>query len=282
MAQIKQLLLEAETILTSAKIENPKLDAQLLLSELLQISRTELLLNSEITLEQATIFNEQIQQRCNHRPIQYITGVAYFRYLTLRVGEGVLIPRPETEELVSGVIEKINAADRPITLIDLGSGSGAIALAVAYEIPDVKVIAVEKSDDALLWLRKNKDLIAPHVEVISADVKDFVVAKKVDFVTANPPYLPDAEMLPKDVEDFEPAAALRGGADGMDIPNQFIFCAARVLKNGGYFAIEHGEQQGEPIKIALNYYFTEVVLHYDLTGRPRWTSAIRNDLEVSN
>ena len=282
MAQIKQLLLEAETILTSAKIENPKLDAQLLLSELLQISRTELLLNSEITLEQATIFNEQIQQRCNHRPIQYITGVAYFRYLTLRVGEGVLIPRPETEELVSGVIEKINAADRPITLIDLGSGSGAIALAVAYEIPDVKVIAVEKSDDALLWLRKNKDLIAPHVEVISADVKDFVVAKKVDFVTANPPYLPDAEMLPKDVEDFEPAAALRGGGDGMDIPNQFILCAARVLKNGGYFAIEHGEQQGESIKIALNYFFTEVVLHYDLTGRPRWTSAIRNDLEVSN
>jgi release factor glutamine methyltransferase len=153
---------------------------------------------------------------------------------------------------------------------------------VAYEIPDVKVIAVEKSDAALLWLRKNKDLIAPHVEVISADVKDFAVAKKVDFVTANPPYLPDAEMLPKDVEDFEPAAALRGGADGMDIPNQFILCAARVLKNGGYFAIEHGEQQGEPIKIALNYYFTEVVLHYDLTGRPRWTSAIRNDLEVSN
>jgi len=282
MAQIKQLLLEAETILTSAKIENPKLDAQLLLSELLQISRTELLLNSEITLEQATIFNEQIQQRCNHRPIQYITGVAYFRYLTLRVGEGVLIPRPETEELVSGVIEKINAADRPITLIDLGSGSGAIALAVAYEIPDVKVIAVEKSDDALLWLRKNKDLIAPHVEVISADVKDFVVAKKVDFVTANPPYLPDDEKLPKDVEDFEPAAALSGGADGMDIPNQFILCAARVLKNGGYFAIEHGEQQGESIKIALNYFFTEVVLHYDLTGRPRWTSAIRNDLEVSN
>jgi release factor glutamine methyltransferase len=176
----------------------------------------------------------------------------------------------------------INAADRPITLIDLGSGSGAIALAVAYEIPDVKVIAVEKSDAALLWLRKNKDLIAPHVEVISADVKDFAVAKKVDFVTANPPYLPDAEMLPKDVEDFEPAAALRGGADGMDIPNQFILCAARVLKNGGYFAIEHGEQQGEPIKIALNYYFTEVVLHYDLTGRPRWTSARRNDLEVSN
>ena len=282
MAQIKQLLLEAETILASAKIENPKLDAQLLLSELLQISRTELLLNSEITLEQATIFKEQIQQRCNHRPIQYITGVAYFRYLTLRVGEGVLIPRPETEELVSGVIEKINAADRPITLIDLGSGSGAIALAVAYEIPDVKVIAVEKSEPALFWLRKNRDLIAPHVEVISADVNDFVVAKKVDFVTANPPYLPDAEMLPKDVEDFEPAAALRGGADGMEIPRQFILCAARVLKNGGYFAIEHGEQQGELIKIALNYYFNEVVVHYDLTGRSRWTSAIRNDLEVSN
>ena len=282
MAQIKQLLLEAEIILASANIENPKLDAQILLSELLQISRTELLLKSEVTLEQATIFNNQIKQRCDHRPIQYITGVAYFRYLTLRVGEGVLIPRPETEELVSGVVEKINATDRPITLIDLGSGSGAIALAVAYEIPDVKVVAVENSEAALLWLKKNTDLVAPHVEVISADVNDFVLDKKVDFVTANPPYLPQDEMLPKEVEDFEPYVALRGGTDGMEIPNQFILCAARILKSGGYFAIEHGEHQGESIKIALNYFFTEVVLHYDLTGRPRWTSAIRNDLEVSN
>ena len=282
MAQIKQLLVEAETILALAKIENPKLDSQLLLSELLQISRTELLLQSEVTLEQATIFNDQIKQRCDHRPIQYITGVAYFRYLTLRVGEGVLIPRPETEELVSGVIEKINAADRPITLIDLGSGSGAIALAVAYEIPDVKVIAVENSEAALIWLKKNAELVAPHVEVISADVNNFAVAKKVDFVTANPPYLPQAEILPKEVEDFEPAAALRGGGDGMKIPNQFILCAARILKSGGYFAIEHGEHQGESIKIALNDYFAEVTVHYDLTGRPRWTSAIRNDLEVSN
>ena len=105
MAQIKQLLLEAETILASANIENPRLDAQLLLSELLQISRTELLLQSEVSVEQATIFNKQIQQRCEHRPIQYITGVAYFRYLTLRVGEGVLIPRPETECLLDFVVE---------------------------------------------------------------------------------------------------------------------------------------------------------------------------------
>jgi release factor glutamine methyltransferase len=282
MAQIKQLLLEAETILASANIENPKLDAQLLLSELLQISRTELLLNSEITLEQATIFNEQIQQRCNHHPIQYITGVAYFRYLTLRVGEGVLIPRPETENLVSGVVEKINVADRPITLVDLGSGSGAIALAVAYEIPDVKVIAVEKSEAALIWLRKNIELIAPQVEVVPADVNDFVLEYKVDFVTANPPYLSQSEILPREVADYEPSAALRGGSNGMEIPNQFILCAARVLKSGGYFAIEHGEVQAESMKIALNYFFTEVVLHYDLTGRPRWTSAIRNDLEVSN
>ena len=282
MIEIKQLLLAAETILAAANIENSKLDTQLLLSEVLQISRAELLLQSELSAEQAVVFNEYIKQRCEHRPIQYITGLAYFRYLTLRVGEGVLIPRPETENLVSGVVEKINAADRPITLVDLGSGSGAIALAVAYEIPDVKVIAVEKSEAALIWLRKNKDLIAPHAEVVAADVNDFVVAEKVDFVTANPPYLPDAEMLPKDVEDFEPATALRGGADGMEIPNQFILCAARVLKSGGYFAIEHGEEQGESIKIALNYFFTEVVLHYDLTGRPRWTSAIKNDLEVSS
>ena len=281
MSEIKQLLLEAEAILTGAKIENPKLDAQLLLSEVLQISRAELLLKSEISAEQATIFNTFVRQRCEHLPIQYITGLAYFRYLTLRVGEGVLIPRPETEGLVSGVIEKINAADRPITLVDLGSGSGAIALAVAYEIPDVKVIAVEKSEAALIWLRKNIELIAPQVEVVLADVNDFVLAEKVDFVTANPPYLSQSEILPREVADYEPAAALRGGVSGMEIPSQFISCAARLLKNGGYFAIEHSEDQAELIKIALSDYFTEVMIHYDLADRPRWTSATRNGLEVS-
>lgn len=186
MSEIKQLLLAAETILAAANIENSKLDTQLLLSEVLQISRAELLLQSELSAEQATVFNEYIKQRCEHRPIQYITGLAYFRYLTLRVGEGVLIPRPETENLVSGVVEKINVADRPVTLVDLGSGSGAIALAVAYEIPDVKVIAVEKSEAALIWLRKNIELIAPQVEVVLTDVNDFVLVEKVDFVTANP------------------------------------------------------------------------------------------------
>ena len=281
MIEIKQLLLAAETILATANIENSKLDTQLLLSEVLQISRAELLLQSELSAEQAAVFNEYIKQRCEHRPIQYITGLAYFRYLTLRVGEGVLIPRPETENLVSGVIEKINAADRPITLVDLGSGSGAIALAVAYEIPDVKVIAVEKSEAALIWLRKNVELIAPQVEVILADVNDFELAEKVDFVTANPPYLSQSEILPREVADYEPAAALRGGVSGMEIPNQFILCAARLLKSGGYFAIEHSEVQAELMKIALTNYFTEVTVHYDLTGRPRWTSAIRNALEVS-
>ncbi len=281
MPEIKQLLLEAETILAKANIENPKLDAQLLLLEILQVSRAELLLHSEINAEQVAIFDNFIKQRCEHRPIQYITGLAYFRYLTLRVGEGVLIPRPETEELVSGVVEKINTADRPITLVDLGSGSGAISLAVAYEIPDVKVIAVENSEAALIWLKKNTALIAPQVEVISADVNDFELAKKVDFVTANPPYLLQSEILPREVTDYEPSVALRGGDRGMEIPNQFISCAGRLLKSGGYFAIEHSEDQAGLMKIALSDYFNEVTVHYDLTGRPRWTSAIRNALEVS-
>jgi len=281
MAEIKQLLLEAETILTKANIENPKLDAQLLLSEVLQISRAELILKSEISIEQESIFSNYVRQRSEHRPIQYITGLAYFRYLTLRVGEGVLIPRPETEGLVSGVVEQINVADRPVTLVDLGSGSGAIALAVAYEIPDVKVIAVENSEVALTWLRKNAELVAPQVEVVSADVKDFELAKKVDFVTANPPYLPQDETLPREVAEFEPSAALRGGGNGMEIPIQFISCAAKLLKAGGYFAIEHGEDQSESMKFALSNHFTEVTVHYDLTGRPRWTSAIRKALEVS-
>ena len=281
MIEIKQLLLAAETILAAANIENSKLDTQLLLSEVLQISRAELLLQSELSAEQAAVFNEYIKQRCDHRPIQYITGLAYFRYLTLRVGEGVLIPRPETENLVSGVVEKINAVDRPITLVDLGSGSGAIALAVAYEIPDVKVIAVEKSEAALIWLRKNIEFIAPQVEVVLADVNDFVLAEKVDFVTANPPYLSQSEILPKEVAEHEPSVALRGGVSGMEVPSQFISCAARLLKNDGHFAIEHSEDQAELIKIALSDYFTEVTIHYDLADRPRWTSATRNGLEVS-
>ena len=125
------------------------------------------------------------------------------------------------------------------------------------------------------------ELYSSHYFCQSEDVDNFALAEKVDFVTANPPYLPEAEILPKEVAEHEPAVALRGGVSGMEIPSQFISCAARLLKNGGYFAIEHSEDQAELIKIALSDYFTEVTIHYDLADRPRWTSATRNGLEVS-
>lgn len=280
MSKIAELLSLAEEKFAEVKIENPKLDAQLLLSEVLQIPRIQLHLLSEISTEDQNLFNQYVAKRCEHLPIQYITGLAYFRYLTLRVGEGVLIPRPETELLVSGVVTKLLEADRPLTLVDLGAGSGAIALAVAYEVPDVKVIAVEKSSSALKWLKKNTQLIAPQVEIILADVKNFELAIKVDFVTANPPYLPQSEILPTEVAQFEPQDALRGGELGIEIPAQFIICAAKLLKNGGYFAIEHGSDQAELIRVELNPYFSQVTLHYDLSGRPRWTGGVRNSLEV--
>ena len=258
-------------------------EAELLLAHALGVNRMELHGRViELSDEQATdtkeIYNQAIAQRLTGKPTQYIIGTAPFRYLEYEVGPGVLIPRPETESLVDEVLHQLNTFADPVSLVDLGSGTGAIAISIASETAGKKVVhivAVEKSEDALVWLRKN---IAKHdvnVRVVAEDAATALEGIKCDVVVANPPYLPDGAQIPQEL-NFEPAQALFGGpANGMAAPLLFIKAAARLLKTGGLFAIEHNELQGPLIAEELAADFETIALHRDLTDRPRFTTARR-------
>lgn len=279
---VREILKDAKEQLTLSEIDG--IDAEILLAHVLGISRMDLhnplvlertisaLGDSSIALD---TFHDLLARRITHEPLQYITGTAYFRNLELRVGPGVLVPRPESELLVGAVLNHIANLPAPVSVIDLGSGSGALALAVATEATNSRVIAVEKSDDALVWLKKNVESIVEDLRIVHSDVSDALLGIKCDVVIANPPYIQDESDLPRDVVEHEPAVALFGGKDGMDAPRAFIGAASRLLKPGGLLAIEHNESQGSLIADALNMDFEEILLHHDLVGRPRWTSAIR-------
>jgi release factor glutamine methyltransferase len=228
----------------------------------------------DITIVEET-FWKLLDRRCANEPLQYLTGVAYFRHLEIKVGPGVLVPRPESELLVESVLTHIEKLSGAVSVVDLGAGSGALALAIATEAPTTHVIAVEKSAEAIYWLKENVSFIDEKVRIVESDVSSALDGVKCDVVISNPPYIPDGQVLPADVRDHEPAIALFGGADGMKAPRLFIAASARLLKPGGFLAIEHHEAQGDEIAAVLNIDFEDILLHQDLTGRPRFTTAVR-------
>ena len=258
-------------------------EAELLLAHALGVNRMELHgriieLSDEQALEAKEIYNQAIAERLTGKPTQYIIGSAPFRYLEYEVGPGVLIPRPETESLVDEVLHQLNTFADPVSLVDLGSGTGAIAISIASETAGKKlvhILAVERSQEAIPWLERN---IAKHdvnVRVVKEDVVAALEGIKCDVVVANPPYLPDGAQIPQEL-NFEPSEALFGGpANGMEAPLKFIVAAARLLKTGGLFAIEHNELQGPLIARELATDFETIALHRDLTDRPRFTTARR-------
>lgn len=283
---MKELLRQAFTQFEKNKIST--VDAELLLAHLLGVSRKEIHTQAlEIPSDQiesiAAEYKELIGQRLLGRPVQYITGSAPFRYLDLEVGEGVLIPRPETELLVDraiGFLTSMENSNEAKSVIDLGAGSGAISIAITSEAAlkglSVSVIAVEKSEPAVVWLNKNIAKYDLPIRVVVEDVLTALPGVKADLVLANPPYIPDDEKLPQEVEGYEPEIALRGGkVDGMQIPKLFLDSAARLLKPGGIFIMEHHEKQSDLVKQALKEEFILPQTHADLTGRDRFTSARR-------
>jgi release factor glutamine methyltransferase len=282
--QIKALISDGKAQIETAGYSS--VDAEILLAHLLGLTRKEL--HNPIALERALAevadesaivdgYAELVKRRCNHEPVQYLTGTAGFRNLDLAVGPGVLVPRPETEGLVEEVLKHIANLPGPVSVIDLGAGSGAMAISIATEAPNTHVIAVEKSMEAIEWLKQNVAFYDESIRIVQGDVSDVLAGVKCDVVVANPPYVPDSQPLPKDVANFEPAIALFGGSDGLELPQRFIIAAARLLKTGGLLAIEHTETQGDAIANLLSADFNQIALHLDLTGRPRWTSAIRGN-----
>jgi release factor glutamine methyltransferase len=286
MSEIKTLLRSAKEKLAAADIS--EVDAEHLFAYVLGISRMDL--HNSVKLDSTLkslgdfgiiedTFAKLISRRASHEPLQYLTGTAYFRHLEIEVGPGVLVPRPESELLVEAVLTHIKNLEEKVTgeisVIDLGAGSGALSLAIATEAPRSRVIAVEKSAEAIIWLKKNVARISENVRVVEGDVADVLPGVKCDAVIANPPYIPDNQSLPRDVAEHEPHVALFGGATGLELPKRFIDAAARLLKSGGVLAIEHTEDQGAAIDALLSREFIDIAVHQDLTGRPRWSSAVR-------
>ena len=282
MMDFKEFLSAGKEQLRAAGIEPT--DAEHLMAYALGISRMDLhnpvilddrLANfGDLTILEET-FWKLLDARAAHEPLQYLTGVSYFRHLEIQVGPGVLVPRPESELLVQAVLDHCEGASQAVSVVDLGSGSGALALAISTENEKTRVIAVEKDPAAIEWLKKNVARINEQVRIVESDVVDALEGIKCDVVIANPPYVPDSQILPRDVADHEPAVALFGGPTGLDIPGRFIDTATRLLKPGGFFAIEHTEDQGDAITSLLSKNFVNIIVHRDLTARPRYTTAIR-------
>jgi release factor glutamine methyltransferase len=283
MMNFKEFLGAGKEQLRAAGIE--AIDAEHLMAYALGISRMDLhnpvIVEDRLAhFEDLTILEETfwklLDARASHQPLQYLTGVAYFRHLEIQVGPGVLVPRPESELLVQAVLDHLDHSHDMTSVVDLGSGSGALALAISTENERTRVIAVEKDPAAIEWLKKNVARINEQVRIVEAEVSDALVGIKCDVVIANPPYVPNNQELPRDVAEYEPAVALFGGPSGLDIPEMFIDAATRLLKPGGFFAIEHAEDQGDAIASLLSKSFVNIILHRDLTARPRYTTAIRD------
>ncbi|GLJ60504.1 release factor glutamine methyltransferase [Microbacterium barkeri] len=284
-ASVRSALSEAARILADAGVPAPDVDAELLLAHVRGESRggvqAAVIRGDALAPEHAAAFEALVERRAARVPLQHITGVAHFRHLDLAVGPGVFVPRPETEMVAQLAIDALRADPSPEPVaVDLGTGSGAIALALATEVPHARVHAVEKSPDAHAWTLRNAERIgAENLRIVLGDLADALseLDGTVAVVASNPPYVPD-DAIPRDPEVrlHDPAAALYGGPDGLDVVRVLSRTAARLLRPGGVLVIEHGEWQGAPIRDLLTADgWRGAATHPDLTMRDRATTAIR-------
>jgi release factor glutamine methyltransferase len=273
---VRAVLADATAALTKAGVGSPRVDAELLLAHVLGVERKALAGVDAVDAEPAGQFTDLVIRRSTREPLQYLTGEAPFRFAMIMVGPGVFIPRPETELLVDAVLTAARARPRSV-VVDLCSGSGALALSLAHEVPSARVIAVEKSPEALGWLRRNA--AGSQVQVVPGDVSDPLLLAEldgsVDVVVSNPPYVPTTTAVSAEVE-HDPAIAVFAGSDGMALIPAVIAAAARLLRSGGVLAMEHDESQREAVLALLdNGQWTDAADHDDLTGRARYATATR-------
>ena len=270
--------------LAEAGIESPRTDAELMAAHRHGVSRSELNLVADADFDPR--FWDDVARREAREPLQHITGTAFFRYLELEVGPGVFVPRPETEVMTGWAIDRLTEMDvaEPV-VADLGTGSGAIALAIAQEVPRAQVHAVEGDPLARPWTERNIARCvasAPHmsgrVRLHSGDFAGTLRALdgSVDLVISNPPYIPVDASVPPEVGEFEPTAALYAGADGLDAIRVLERTARRLLRPGGRVAVEHGAPQGTAVYwvFAEENGWKETRNHSDLAGLDRFVTAI--------
>ena len=267
-----------------AGIESAGADAEILASFVLGINRGELLsktiTDESFGEEDALKFEELVAKRAQRFPLQHLTGYAYFRALELKVGPGVFVPRFETEVVTQLAVDALRAipSEEPIA-VDLATGSGAIALSLATEVPNAKIYAVELSADALVFTRENFARYAPNAQLRQGDLADAFgdLDGQVDVLISNPPYIPD-EMIPiyPEVHLHDPSLALYGGTDGLDLIRKVDASARRLLRPGGSLIIEHADMQGKAVQeLLLASGWRNVATQKDLAGRDRATTGTR-------
>ena len=281
---IADLRTRAVDSLSQAGIGDADVDADLLIGHVLAQSRGQVqaaaILRTALSATDAAAILELVRRRSLREPLQHITGRAPFRGLELFVGPGVFVPRPETEQVAQFAIDTLrsNADAEPIG-VDLGTGSGAIALALAVEVPNARIWAVENSPEAFPWTSRNfTHVAAPNATLVFGDLADALTELNgtVAVVISNPPYIP-ADAIPRDPEVrlFDPARALFGGADGLDVVRHVSRTALRLLRPGGQIVIEHGELQGAEIRALLAADgWRAPATHRDYTTRDRATTAL--------
>ena len=275
-------LRSASARLAEAGVPSPRVDAELLAAHLLGCSRGRVQALAFTDAPEPEGYAELVQERCRRIPLQHLTGRAAFRRLELAVGPGVFVPRPETETLAQLAIDAARTRLEEtghVRVVDLGTGSGALAAAVADEVPGAEVTAVELSGLALAWARRNLEPLG--VRLIHADLRTALADEpgSFDVVVSNPPYIP-AAAVPAEPEaaEHDPRMALYGGgADGLELPHAAAATAARLLRPGGFFAMEHAEVQAQALLHHLETAggWRRVRTHADLNDRPRATSAVK-------
>ncbi len=279
---LAEALNRGEATLTSAGVPTARVDAELLAGHVLGVGRgavqSQVATRAVLTPDDAATLATLVERRAAREPLQHITGVAAFRSRELSVGPGVFVPRPETEIVVQFAIDALRALSGEPIGVDLGTGSGAIALAMATEVPNARVWGVEVSPRAFVWARHNfRDI--PNATAVFVDLADALpeLDGLVDVVISNPPYIPTGA-IPRDPEVrlHDPEIALYGGEDGLDVLRVVSVSARRLLRPGGTLVLEHGESQASSVAALLaSDGWTEIAHHRDLTGRDRATTALR-------
>jgi release factor glutamine methyltransferase len=272
----------AAAVLREAGVASPEYDAAELLAHVLGTGRSALAFVESITPAQADAFAELVARRAAREPLQHLTGSAAFRHVEVAVGPGVFVPRPETELVAGWAVDEAHAviaAGRVPVVVDLCTGSGAIALSVATEVTTALVHAVELGERAHEWAARN--LAGSGVDLRHGDMADAFtdLDGTVDVVVCNPPYIPleAYESVAPEARDHDPELALFSGEDGLAALRVAERVAARLLRRSGVVGVEHADVQGEsaPAVVAAHDAFTGVRDHRDLTGRPRFVTAVR-------
>ena len=276
MADRRGLLAQARSRLRDAGVASPEHDAAELLAHVLGTTRSRLPLVDEVPADRAAAYDALVARRASREPLQHLTGLTHFRHVELQVGPGVFVPRPETELLAGWAVEQALLVESPL-VVDLCTGSGAVAKAIADEVPGARVHAVELDEPAHAWAQRN--LADTGVDLRQGDMADAFddLAGTVDVVVCNPPYIPlDAwESVAAEARDHDPHLALFSGDDGLDAMRVLERRAALLLRPGGVVGAEHADLQGEsaPAVFTEAGRWTEVRDHPDLAGRARFVTA---------